>query len=84
MMSIPFAWVIVLSRQLDGVFINNKKQTNLGLKTRDLVTASEILRVKGATFSRSTHTILVVFTDEDGREIPKLSLTRRHHQHTEK
>ncbi len=66
--------VIVLSHQLEGIFRKKKNQTNL--QTRALVTASEILRVRAATFSGSTHAILVVFTDEDGWEIPKLSLAR--------
>jgi len=54
--------------------IHGRDENSPNLKARDLVTTSEVLGVGRRSLSGGTHTILVVFTDKNGREIPELSL----------
>lgn len=54
--------------------IHSREENSTDLKARNLVTTSEVLGVGRGTLGRGTHTILVVFTDKDGREIPKFGL----------
>jgi len=51
-----------------------RDENSPNLKAGDFVTPSEVLGVGRRSLGRGTHTILVVFTDKDGREIPELSL----------
>ena len=58
---------------LDGL-LGSEDVHAVDLKTRDLVATGEVLGVRRAACSRSTHSVLVIFADEDHRKVPQLGL----------
>jgi len=62
-----------VTSELDGL-LGSEDVHSVDLKTRDFVAASEVLGVRRATSSRSTHSVLIVLADKDHREVPELSL----------
>lgn len=61
---------------LDGLVRSNDVHP-VDLKAWNLVTAGVVLRVHGAALVGGTHSVLVVFADENAWEVPELGLT--HH-----
>jgi hypothetical protein len=53
--------------------VDRKNIHTIYLNTRDVITTLEVLGGGRGSLSRGTHTVLVVFTNEDARKIPKLS-----------
>ena len=59
---------------LNGLLDSNDIHS-IGLDTRDLVTTGEVLGIRRAALCGCTHSVLIVLTNEDTREIPKFCLT---------
>jgi len=49
----------------------------VNLEARNLVAAGKVRGVGGTTLGGSAHAVLVILADEDGWEVPKLSLDIR-------
>jgi hypothetical protein len=54
--------------------VDSENVHSVGLDTRDLVSSGEEAGVLRGPLGRGTHTVLVVLTHEDTRQVPELGL----------
>jgi hypothetical protein len=70
----PFRWPRKIRVSVGDLYMELEQHCQTHLDSRDLVSTSEEACVLGRPLGRGTHTVLVVLTHKDTRQVPKLSL----------